>query len=603
MNTTEALGKGEPRLIRISDKREFPLSARLTTIGASPQCRIVLSGNGIPPHVAHIVFSEGVHSIAVVTRVPPLCRNGTILTAPVALAEGDEIIIGKETFLFTGSVPGLENGLSGEPSALRRFIAVLAQFTRTADSDLRCELLAAIAQILRADAARLVIEEPSGAFVTIARYPQSSGLDRFSQRAILWAKQQETTVLMHDTDWDSESDSKGSLELNQVGSILCRPLHENNTIHGYLYLDKQQEKARFSLHDREILDDVGPLFADLLALYNRTTRQRETIARLQADLEQHDNPIIFECDAMHAAIAATLKFAATEATVLLTGETGTGKELFARFVHNHSNRRSKDFCAINCGALPANLIESELFGHERGAFTGAHQRTAGLFERAHHGTVFLDEIGEMPFDLQVKLLRVLQEAEVTPVGSAATVKVDVRVIVATNRDLAAQVAAGGFREDLFYRINVLEIAVPPLRDRHRDALLLADFFIKKYSLRFGIPEKALSLNAQARLLGYSWPGNIRQLENVVQKSLLVAKGTLLTEDDINLPDGAPVAASAPPADTAVQTLKQARAAAEQRSIGAALRRAEGNVTVAARLLDTDRKWLTKLMKLYGIGGE
>jgi DNA-binding NtrC family response regulator len=349
---------------------------------------------------------------------------------------------------------------------------------------------------------------------------------------------------------------------------------------------------------------VGPLFGDLLALYERANRQRETIAHLQADLDRQETPIMFECEAMRAAIECAAKFAATDSTVLITGETGTGKELFARFVHRNSNRRDRDFCAINCGALPENLIESELFGHEKGAFTGAHQRKAGLFERASGGTVFLDEIGEMPVNLQVKLLRVLQEAEMVPVGSTSTVKVDVRVIVATNRDLAAEVRRGAFREDLFYRINVLEIRVPPLRDRNRDALLLADFFIKKYSGRFGMPEKGIVLAAQARLLRYAWPGNIRQLENAVQKALLVAKGNLLAENDFDLPDTAAAPASAGKGSddgAAVPTLKDARAAAERQCIEAALRRSKGNVSVAARLLDTDRKWLTKLMKLHGLG--
>jgi Nif-specific regulatory protein len=604
MNADRQLSRGEPRLVRTSDKREFSLNARLTTIGASPQCRIVLAGSGIPPHIAHIVFTEGIHSIAAISLAPPVFRNGKILTAPAALAEGDEITIGKESFLFTGAIPGFGNGQPFEPSPLRRFIAAISRFSCSADSDLRFELLAAIAQLLRADAARLVIEETSGEFTTIARYPETSGLDRFSHRAILWAKQRRTTVLMHETDWDAERESKGSLELNRIGSILCMPIFEDDNIHGYLYLDKQQEKMVFSTPDRELLDDVGPLFGDLLALYDRTLRQRETIVQLQADLERHDTPVIFECDAMRTAIGAAAKFAATEATVLITGETGTGKELFARFVHRNSNRRDRDFCAINCGALPENLIESELFGHEKGSFTGAHQKKSGLFERARGGTVFLDEIGEMPLNLQVKLLRVLQEAEMVPVGSTETVKVDVRVIVATNRDLAAEVARGRFREDLFYRINILHIAVPPLRDRHRDVLLLADFFIKKYSRRFGISEKAVSLPVQARLLKYSWPGNIRQLENVIQKSLLVSTGNRLIESDFDLPGHTAAETSVVPlADSAVYTLKEARAAAERRCIESALLRAKGNVSIAARLLDTDRKWVTKLMKLHGIDSE
>jgi transcriptional regulator with GAF, ATPase, and Fis domain len=593
-----------PRLVRTSDKREFPLTARLTTIGASPQCRIVLQNAACPSHLAHIMFSEGIHSIAAVSRVPPLLLNGKTLKSPAALAEGDELVIGGETYRFTGGLTEGAGDASGDPSALRRFVAALSRFSRTADSDLRSELLAAVAGLLGADAARLVIEgPPPEEFSTIARYPAGSDLDRFSRRAIVWARQEGATVLMHDTDWEAAGESKGSLEINKVGSILCRPIYEGDIVRGFLYLDKQRERAAFSPADREMLDDVGPLFGDLLALYDRTGRQRETIARLQADLERHDAPIVFECEAMRRVVETAARFAATDATVLVTGETGTGKELFARFVHRNSNRRDRDFCAINCGALPENLIESELFGHEKGSFTGAHQKKTGLFERARGGTVFLDEIGEMPLNLQVKLLRVLQESEMVPVGSVETIRLDVRVIVATNRDLAAAVAGGTFREDLFYRINVLELAVPPLRDRHRDALLLADYFIKKYSRRFGLPEKALSLGARARLLKYSWPGNIRQLENVVQKALLVATGNLIAEEDCAIADAASPAGAAPEltGDSTVQTLKEARAIAELRCIEAALSRANGNVSIAARLLATDRKWLTKLMKLYGIG--
>jgi transcriptional regulator with PAS, ATPase and Fis domain len=350
-----------------------------------------------------------------------------------------------------------------------------------------------------------------------------------------------------------------------------------------------------------MLNDIVPVFGDLLALYDRSLRQSETIARLQSTLETQAAPIIFGCEAMQRAIDCALKFSATDSTVLITGETGTGKELFARFIHGHSRRADRRFCAINCGALPENLIESELFGHEKGAFTGAYQKKAGLFEHAGGGTVFLDEIGEMPLAMQVKLLRVLQEAEIIPVGSNTAVRVDVRVIAATNKDLRAEVARGSFREDLFYRLGVLEIAVPALRDRHRDGLLLTDFFIKKYTQRFGLPEKGLSLAAQAKLLAYGWPGNIRQLENVVQKAVLLSKGNLIGDADLDLPAAPGIKdASEQRVHSDVQTLKDARAEAERSCIRAALGRANGNVSVASRLLDTDRKWLTKLMKLHGI---
>jgi transcriptional regulator with GAF, ATPase, and Fis domain len=590
--------KGVPYLERQSDGMRFPLTGRLTTIGSSADCRITVSGNGMPAHIAHILFSEGAFSLSVINRNPPVFRNELPVQMTVALQDTDKITFGNERFVFNGDLQKNTGGENATHSPLRKFISALSSFMRSGDSDVRFELLSGIAQLLQADGARLVVENQPGEYVTIARYPQTSGLDRFSQRAILWAKQNAGTVLMHDSDWEKQAGTEGSLEINSIGSIICRPLFEGTAIRGYLYLDKKSDKLVFSEKERGILDDVGPVFDDLLALYDRTARQRETIERLQNSQEIKGTSLIFDCGAMRDAIDMTIKFASADSTVIVTGETGTGKELFARFIHEHSRRSSNEFCAINCGALPENLIESELFGHEKGAFTGAHQKKPGLFERASGGTVFLDEIGEMPLNLQVKLLRVLQESEINPIGSIRAVHVDIRVIAATNRDLYAEVRNGRFREDLLYRLNVLEITVPPLRMRHRDALLLADYFIKKYSQRFGILEKGFSLQAQAKILAYSWPGNVRQLENVIQKAILISKGNLITDSEIGIDENNGKEFSV----TAVtgQTLKKARAEAELQCIKDALSRANGNVSMAARLLDVDRKWLTKLIKAYDV---
>jgi transcriptional regulator with GAF, ATPase, and Fis domain len=589
---------GLPCLERKSDGRTFPLSGRLTTIGSSPDCRIILSDRGAPAHLGHILFTEGMFTLTVIQRNPPVYCNDSVVMNPVTVAHTDLLTFGDETFTFRNSASTSGAGTDPDISPLRRFITALSSLLKTGNTDVRSELLSGIAQFLMADGARLVIENQSGEFVTIARFPQTSGLDRFSERAIRWARQKTTTILMHDTDWQEDNDSKASLEINNIGSILCRPLFDGSIIRGYLYLDKKRGKTVFTERDREILDDVGPVFDELLAFYDITIRQRQTIEQLQKSLETLDVPIIFECTAMKAAIDLSAKFASTDSTILVTGETGTGKELFARFIHQHSRRSEKSFCAINCGALPENLIESELFGHEKGAFTGAYQKKIGLFEKAHCGTVFLDEIGEMPLNMQVKLLRVLQESEINPVGSTETRRIDVRVIAATNRDLCVEVKNGRFREDLLYRLNVLEIPVPPLRNRHRDALLLADFFIKKYARRFGLPEKAIALQAQAKILAYCWPGNVRQLENILQKALLISKGAMISESEIIIEGQSGEAA--PETAGIGQTLKDARAAAELQCIRNALSRANGNVSMAARLLDVDRKWLTKLMKLHNI---
>lgn len=590
--------KSIPYIQRISDGRIFPLAERLSTIGTSADCQIILSGNRVPDHLGHILFAEGSYTLTIINRNIPALRNGSQIMSQTILSDKDNLTFGDEIFLFKNNLPDILNDRESEISPLRRFISALTSFMRTGNSDIRFELLSGIAQLLRADGARLVVEDHNSKFVTIARYPQTSGLDRFSERAILWAKEKSTTILMHDSDWKEYVRSKGSLEINSIGSILCRPLFEGLNIRGYLYLDKKRENTVFTNQEREILDDVGPVFDDLLAFYDQSNRQRETIERLQKSLETQEVPVIYACETMQKAIELSIRFASIDSTILVTGETGTGKELFAKFIHRHSRRSEKNFSAINCGALPENLIESELFGHEKGAFTGAYQKKQGLFECASGGTIFLDEVGEMPLNLQVKLLRVLQESEITPVGSTETLRVNVRIIAATNRDLREEVRNGRFREDLLYRLNVLQIEVPPLRKRNRDVLLLSDYFIKKYSLRFGMQEKGLTLQAQAKLLMYSWPGNVRQLENIIQKSLLMSKSNLIADSDIDIE--ANDKKENIRAGSSGQTLKEIRSAAEIEGIREALKKASGNISMAARILDIDRKWLSKLMKEYDV---
>jgi formate hydrogenlyase transcriptional activator len=216
------------------------------------------------------------------------------------------------------------------------------------------------------------------------------------------------------------------------------------------------------------------------------------------------------------------RVAPTDATVLIMGETGTGKELVARATHSGSNRADKPFIKINCAALPAGLIESELFGHERGAFSGAIQRRIGRFELANGGTIFLDEIGEVSGDVQVQLLRVLQEQEFERIGGNQTIKCDVRVIAATNRDLPMAVASGAFRAGLFYRLNVFPVKLPPLRDRAEDIPLLAQFFVQRYASKVGRQVNAIEGKTIDRLLRYDWPGNIRELENIVPRALILS---------------------------------------------------------------------------------
>ncbi len=251
----------------------------------------------------------------------------------------------------------------------------------------------------------------------------------------------------------------------------------------------------------------------------------------QKDSESAFDKIIGNSEAMSKAIMLARKGAKTDVPVLLEGESGVGKEVFARAIHKNSSRSTKPFIVVNCGALPSNLVESILFGHAKGAFTDAKEDHAGKFIDADGGTIFLDEIGELPLDLQVKLLRVLQEGEVDPVGGSGTVSVDVRVISATNKKLEELVKAGAFREDLYYRLDVFPVSLPPLRSRNGDIQTLTSHFIKKICEKENRPIKSLTTNAIMLLNGYHWPGNVRQLENVVLRAVILSEGEMITEHD------------------------------------------------------------------------
>jgi len=299
------------------------------------------------------------------------------------------------------------------------------------------------------------------------------------------------------------------------------------------------------------------------------------------------------------------KAAAVDATVLLAGETGTGKELAARAIHYHSARRERRFVPVNCGALPAELVESELFGHARGAFTGAAAAKPGLFEEAEGGTIFLDEVGELPLPAQVKLNRVLQEREIRRVGETRATPVDVRVVAATHRDLREEVRAGRVREDLFYRLNVFSITLPPLRERAEDVPLLAAHFLEKHARALRRTLRGFSPEAMGRLAGHGWPGNVRELENVVERAVAVAGGELVEAGDLP-----PDLATAPPQagpGLAALPYKDAVAGARERItrdyLVALMTELEGNVTRAAERAGLERESLHRLLRKHGLRSE
>ncbi len=313
--------------------------------------------------------------------------------------------------------------------------------------------------------------------------------------------------------------------------------------------------------------------------------------------------IIGKSPAMIEVAGNIQKVAPTKSTVLLLGESGTGKELFARAIHDLSPRRDHPFVPINCAAIPRELLESELFGYEKGAFTGAGERKLGKLELADKGTIFLDEIGEMDTALQSKMLRTIQEGEIDRVGGTGSVKIDIRIIAASNRDLEAAVAANTFREDLYYRLSVFPVTIPPLRERRDDIPVLVEHFISKYAAEMNIPHKKVSPEAMDILKKYSWKGNVRELENVIERALILCEGDTITEKELRLISAASSeeeAAGDTTGGTLDEVAKAALKAAESRRIREVLEETHGNKTRAAEILRVSYKTLLTKIKDYGI---
>ncbi len=340
--------------------------------------------------------------------------------------------------------------------------------------------------------------------------------------------------------------------------------------------------------------------------------EADLIAAVLAAIGDDARPMIARDPVMEVVIKLADQVAPSEASILITGESGVGKEVMARYVHTKSRRANKPFISVNCAAIPENLLESELFGHEKGAFTGAVARRIGKFEEANGGTLLLDEISEMDSRLQAKLLRALQEREIDRVGGGKPVKVDIRVIATSNRDLAQAVRDGVFREDLLYRLNVVNLRLPALRERPGDIVALSDHFVKKYAAANGVPERPLSAEARRRLVGHRWPGNVRELENAMHRAVLLSTGPEIEEFAVRLPDGqpmspAPDAAVARTASMAADAISRAFvgqtvAQVEQQLILDTLGHCLGNRTHAATILGISIRTLRNKLKEYSEAG-
>ncbi len=402
--------------------------------------------------------------------------------------------------------------------------------------------------------------------ITDVRMPRMGGMDLLSA---LRAKASDATVIVMSAYGSHDL----ALEAMQAGAYdyVSKPFKPEEVL---LCLRKAEEREALRRENRALKEEIarGARFENILS----------------------------KAPEMQAIFKTISKAAHFKTTVLITGESGVGKELVARALHSRSEREKFPFVAVNCGAIPESLLESELFGHKRGAFTDANQDRRGLFEEADGGSLFLDEIGELPLGLQVKLLRVLEDGKIRRLGDSKDIQVDVRIIAATHRDLGAEVSAGRFREDLYYRLNVLPIAVPPLRDRKEDISLLIDYFIQKNNARLGTDVRGVTGEARRLLYEYAWPGNVRELENTIERAMVLTEGSELAAAD--LPERIrdvrdPIKLQLASGELSV---KKTTRYIEEVLIRRALNKTKGNRTRAAELLEISHRALLYKIKDYRI---
>ncbi len=417
-----------------------------------------------------------------------------------------------------------------------------------------------------------------------------NGVSALSQAVIRRVLRDGAAIMSGDAGVNAPSGTNGSVIDAGIRSVLCAPLTVFDRTVGVMYLASRGSCA-FHADDLHLLMGIAGLAAVALESARQTEDlERDTVDRFREGVPNHG--MVGDSVAMREVNQTIAKLAARLATVLIRGESGTGKELAARAIHFSSPRAERPFVPINCGALTETLLESELFGHERGSFTGAVAQKRGKVELADGGTLFLDEVGELTPAIQVKLLRVLQEREFERVGGIRPIKVDIRLIAATNRDLEAAIKASAFRSDLYYRLNVVSFTMPPLRDRKEDIQLLANYFIEKYSARCNRRVRGMSAEARALLVRYVWPGNVRELENAIERAIVMGSTDYILQED--LPDS--LLETNVAANHELPQYHGALNDTKRRLIVGALERAGGNYTEAAKILEVHPNYLHRLVK-------
>ncbi|EDM79043.1 sigma-54 dependent transcriptional regulator, Fis family protein [Plesiocystis pacifica SIR-1] len=590
----------------------YPLVRRLTTIGSSSDSDIRIVGPDVAPVHATLTHEPGRYRLESTSRSNPFFVNGK-KNRSLDLRHGEIFVIGGLELTFS-TLDEPERREAPEQKtdeislvAMRRLQDFSRLLSEPADLDgLLDELIDQVVSLTRASKGFLVLAgagapppgegeaegevDPHRYEIRVARNlaredvpdPEALLSDDIIREAITTQKPQIISDALHDTRFQN---SLSVINL-KLSSVMCVPLLVRGELLGLIYVGNNDVVDLFTaaqLETLQVFASQAALFLKNATLLNELRDEKTELA----DRLEHVKfgSIIGSCPQMIEVYKRVDKVASTDITVLVTGETGTGKELIAHEIHNRSPRAKGPFVTVNCGAIPENLIESELFGHVKGAFTGAVANQVGKFQAADKGTIFLDEIGEMPLALQVKLLRVLQERQIQRVGDAKTVPIDVRVVAATNRDLRKEVEANNFREDLYFRLNVIGIELPPLRERGNDVVLIARYLVNRFAADFGgrfDSQTCFDEGALRAMLKFSWPGNIRQLENHLKKALVLAEGPKIGAADLDL--DAPAGAESP---ETIVPLSEARDRWQREYINKVLALNDGNRTKTARDLGVD----------------
>ncbi|MFN0248949.1 MAG: sigma 54-interacting transcriptional regulator [Kofleriaceae bacterium] len=460
-------------------------------------------------------------------------------------------------------------------------------------------LMDAIVEITNADKGFLVLLEGETVDVKVARNLNKENIadavGQLSDSIVAKVIRTRKPVIVSDAMRDDEFAAAKSVMQLKVSSVICVPLLDKGRLIGLIYVGNDSIRDLFQADTLRVLSVFSAQASLIVANALLLNEMRVDNKRLHERLEQFRfGEIVGTSPPMQQVFRKVEKISATDISVLITGETGTGKELIAREIHNRSPRTGKPFVTINCGAIPENLLESELFGHVKGAFTGAVANKQGKFQAADGGTLFLDEIGEMPIELQVKLLRAIQEKVVFRVGDTRPETVDIRIVAATNRELEKEIANGRFREDLYYRLNVVNVELPPLRTRGDDVLVIARYLLSRYSREYDARVKGLSPNAAVAIRKHNWPGNIRELENRIKKAIVLCESTVIGPDDLGLTgDALPQ----------ILTLAEAKDKFQRDYINEVLALNNGNRTKTARDLGVDPRTVFRHLEKEGEPGD